>query len=108
MDEEGRFHYLHHVPLNLTQISIFNSWSSIFFHPSDSINGFCTAEAQASSSLLSVQDLNSAARLGVADVSPADAGGLAAANVAAALPGECLEAPTDSVPVDRSAAASGC
>ena len=31
MDEEGRFHYLHHVPLNLTQISIFNSWSSILF-----------------------------------------------------------------------------
>lgn len=55
-----------------------------------------------------MQDLNSAARLGVADVSPADAGGLAAAKVAAAVPGECLEAPTDSVPVDPSAAASGC
>ena len=81
-------------------------FNSFFFFPS--INGFCAAEAQASSSLLSVQDFNSAARLGEADVSPADAGGSAAAKVTAAVPGECIEAPTDKVPVDPSAAASDC
>ena len=55
-----------------------------------------------------MQDFNSAARLGVADVSPADAGGSAAAKVTAAVPGECIEAPTDKVPVDPSVAASDC